>query len=129
MLLHYTRTLCAALLLTGPATALTIDFESFDHGELVDGVTVNNPDRSFDLGVAFDTNRTGTADDDLERGSAWSRREHRAEHRSREHPDHPGERHRLRQRSLLVARRRGPARRPASCSLHRAVYSTRSRSR
>jgi len=57
-----------------PAAGLTLDFEGLAHGEIVDSdfagvgvtITATNPNRSFDLAVAFDTNQTGTADPDLE---------------------------------------------------------------
>lgn len=57
-----------------PASALTIDFEEFSHGQIVtasNGVTIStvNLGGGPDLGVAFDTNRTGTADDDLQYNS------------------------------------------------------------
>jgi hypothetical protein len=49
-----------------------LDFDGFAHGQVVPGVTANNPNRSFHYPVAFDTNESGTADPDLERGSGWS---------------------------------------------------------
>lgn len=63
--------LAVALLLPAAASALTLDFEEFVHGEVVtssQGVTIvtTNFARSFDLGVAFDSTRLGTADPDLE---------------------------------------------------------------
>lgn len=54
------------------AGAQTIDFSGLAHGEIVSnqfaGVTISavNPNRSFDLAVAFDTTQIGTADPDLE---------------------------------------------------------------
>lgn len=59
------------LLLPLPASALTLDFDAFGHGDVVTasaGVTIatTNFQRAFDLGVAFDTTLTGTADPDLE---------------------------------------------------------------
>jgi MYXO-CTERM domain-containing protein len=56
-----------------------IDFEGLSHGEIVSNqylasgvlVTAVNPNRPFDLAIAFDTNQTGTADPDLE-GPNWS---------------------------------------------------------
>jgi hypothetical protein len=56
------------------APALTIDFEALAHGEVVadqyqtDGVNFafDNFNRSFDIGVAFDTGSTGNVDVDLE---------------------------------------------------------------
>ncbi|MEM9372115.1 MAG: PEP-CTERM sorting domain-containing protein [Planctomycetota bacterium] len=56
------------------ASAQTLDFSGLVHGEVVNnqfagaGVTVSavNPNRSFDLAVAFDTTMSGTADPDLE---------------------------------------------------------------
>jgi hypothetical protein len=75
----------AALLLafglSAPSSALTLDFyEGLAHGALaVDGfadfgaysVTVSNPNRSFDYGVAFDSGASGTRDDDLEFAGGW----------------------------------------------------------
>ena len=63
-----------------PASALTLDFEEFTHGEIVDeshGVLIatenlNNAAGHPDLGIAFDTARTGTADPDLEQGAGWA---------------------------------------------------------
>jgi hypothetical protein len=62
------------------ASALTIvTFEGLSHGRIVDTdfaaqgisqIITNNPNRSFDFGVIFDTTRTGTADPDLE--DAWN---------------------------------------------------------
>lgn len=60
------------------ASADLIDFEGLEHGRIVAdqyaalGVTISavNPNRSFDLAVAFDTNLSGTRDSDLE--SPWS---------------------------------------------------------
>jgi hypothetical protein len=62
-----------ATLLIGapPATAFTL-FEDFSHGEVVTAVGADNFNRDFDYAVAFDTNRSGTEDPDLERGSGWS---------------------------------------------------------
>ncbi len=56
------------------AGAQTLDFSGLVHGEIVNsqfagaGVTISavNPNRSFDLAVAFDTTMTGTSDPDLE---------------------------------------------------------------
>jgi hypothetical protein len=57
----------------GPAaaSALTIDFEEFVHGQVVTSVegatiTVENFHRAFDYAVAFDTEQSGTRDSDLE---------------------------------------------------------------
>jgi hypothetical protein len=64
-----------------PVAALTIDFEEFAHGDVVAAplashagytLVVENFNRSFDAGVAFDTGETGTADADLERGSGFA---------------------------------------------------------
>jgi hypothetical protein len=64
-----------------PASAVTIDFEEFDHGDVVAApvalngdytLVADNASRSFDAAVAFDTGRSGTADDDLERGSGFA---------------------------------------------------------
>jgi hypothetical protein len=76
--------LLAALLFTvfgpSPAHATTIDFESLQHGEIVDtqfvstfGVTISaiNEGGGPDLAAAFDSLLTGTADPDLE-GPPWS---------------------------------------------------------
>lgn len=60
------------------ATAVTIDFEGFAHGQIMDdeyaglGVTirVTNVGGGPDMGVAFDTTLTSTADPDLE--DPWS---------------------------------------------------------
>jgi hypothetical protein len=60
------------------AGAQLIDFNSLAHGEIVNtqfaGVTIsaNNVGGGPDLAVAFDSNLSGTADPDLERGSGWS---------------------------------------------------------
>ena len=69
----------AVLLGAAPgAQALTIDFEGLEHGRIVNtqyvgshGVTISveNVGGGPDLGVAFDTNLSGTADSDLE--SPW----------------------------------------------------------
>lgn len=73
--------LCGAPLLGAPfaAHALTIDFEGHVHGQIIDtqyvashGVTisVDNDGGGPNVGVAFDTNATGTYDPDLE--DPWS---------------------------------------------------------
>ena len=57
-----------------PASGAMITFSGLQHGEIVtnqfvsDGLTisVDNFNRSFDLGIIFDTTRTNTADPDLE---------------------------------------------------------------
>lgn len=70
--------LLAAVLLAvaAPAASLTIDFDDFQAGQIVaDGtqalsgftLTVENPNRDFDLGVAFPTD-AATGDPDLEVG-------------------------------------------------------------
>ena len=62
----------SSFLAVGNAIALTADFESLLHGEVVSGqiagVTIDalNPNRSFDYAVAFDSTQTNTADADLE---------------------------------------------------------------
>ncbi|MFT5444596.1 MAG: hypothetical protein ACI8W3_003653 [Myxococcota bacterium] len=54
------------------ANALNIDFEYLDHGEIafgtIDGVTISafNFNRDFNYAVGFDSNATGTSDEDLE---------------------------------------------------------------
>lgn len=64
---------------TGVASAGTINFNDLAHGEIVNNqyqsshgvtITAENFHRSFDLGVAFDTNLSETRDPDLE--SPWS---------------------------------------------------------
>jgi PEP-CTERM motif len=69
--------LCVAL----PAGAVSIDFEGFDHGDVVAApiavhgdytLVTENFTRSYDAAVAFDTGASGTADDDLERGSGFA---------------------------------------------------------
>ncbi len=81
-------TLALTLSLPAAATTIVFDFEAFDHGGVVapDGapgvitplpgfsyeISATNPNRSFDIGAAFDTTRTGTADTDLEHGTGWS---------------------------------------------------------
>ena len=59
--------------LTVSGDTYNLDFEGLEHGRIVNnqyqpllGISVDNPNRSFDLGVAFDTNRSGTADPDLQ---------------------------------------------------------------
>ncbi len=61
----------SALLIASPALALTLDFEEFDHGDIVASsqgviITTTNTGGGPDIGVAFDTTQTGTADDDLQ---------------------------------------------------------------
>jgi hypothetical protein len=63
--------LVAGVLLASPALALTLDFEEFGHGDIVTGsqgvvITTTNTGGGPDLGVAFDTDETGTADEDLQ---------------------------------------------------------------
>lgn len=64
-----------------PAAALSIDFDSFGHGDIVANpladhggytLVVENLHRSFDIGVAFDTGVSRSSDSDLEMGNAWS---------------------------------------------------------
>jgi hypothetical protein len=64
-----------------PLAAVTIDFDDFDHGDIVAAplakhpgytLVVENDARSFDKAIAFDTEASGTADDDLERGSGFA---------------------------------------------------------
>ena len=66
----------AAALAVSPAAAITLDFEEFDplfdHGRIVtssQGVTINatNLSRGPDYAVVFDSNRSGTQDEDLQR--------------------------------------------------------------
>lgn len=64
-------------LIAAPAAAVTIDFSEFVHGQEVtesQGVYIytRNIGGGPDLGVAFDTNATGTSDRDLEFGSGWT---------------------------------------------------------
>lgn len=74
-----TISIAAIVALAGSAHADTITFNELEHGRIVNtqytsmGVTIaaNNLARSFDLAVAFDTQRTGTADSDLE--DPWDR--------------------------------------------------------
>lgn len=59
------------LLAASPAVALTIDFEEFGHGDIVESskgvtITTKNIGGGPDLGVAFDTMELGTADRDLQ---------------------------------------------------------------
>lgn len=70
-----------ALLAAAPAQSLTLDFESFEHGEVVADrvashgdwtLVADNPNRSFDIAAAFDTGVSGSADPDLEMGTGWS---------------------------------------------------------
>lgn len=71
--------IAAIVALAGSAHAETITFNELEHGRIVNtqytsmGVTIaaNNLARSFDLAVAFDTQRTSTADPDLE--DPWDR--------------------------------------------------------
>lgn len=69
--------LLGASVLLGPVgvQALTIDFEGLEHGRIVNTqyetshgvvIRVDNTGGGPDLGVAFDTNETGTRDPDLE---------------------------------------------------------------
>lgn len=63
--------LIPALLLASPALALTLDFEEFDHGDIVTGsqgvvITTTNIGGGPDIGVAFDTTETSTSDTDLQ---------------------------------------------------------------
>lgn len=70
-----------ALLAAAPASGLTLDFEDFEHGDVVaNGVAsygdwtlvVDNPNRDFDVAAAFDSSVSGSADPDLEMGGGWS---------------------------------------------------------
>lgn len=72
-----------ALALAGPAQAGFIDFGGFDHGRIIDdeylasdGLTISadDPVRSFEFAVIFDSGRTETRDDDLEGpgGRPWA---------------------------------------------------------
>jgi hypothetical protein len=65
------------LIMVSSAGALTLDFEEFQHGDIVrnsQGVTIRttNTGGGPDLGVAFDSRRSGTADPDLEYHGGWS---------------------------------------------------------
>jgi hypothetical protein len=72
------------LSLASPSSALLLDFyEGLEHGAVaVDGfadfgaysVTVTNPNRSFDLGVTFDSDQNDSTDADIEYGwnKGWS---------------------------------------------------------
>lgn len=75
----------SVVLAAAPALALTLDFESFDHGDVVANrvashaashadwtLVVDNPNRDFDIAAAFDSSLSGTADPDLEMGGGWS---------------------------------------------------------
>jgi len=71
----------SVLLAAAPALALTLDFEGFDHGDVVANrvashgdwtLVVDNPNRDFDIAAAFDSGVSGSADPDLEMGSGWS---------------------------------------------------------
>ena len=60
-----------------PAASLELDFAEFGHGDVItssQGVTITttNIGGGPDLGVAFDSNLSGTRDRDLERGSGFS---------------------------------------------------------
>ncbi len=62
----------AALALADPASALTLDFSEFSHGDFVTGskgvtIDVQNVGGGPNDGVAFDTNLTVSADPDLQR--------------------------------------------------------------
>lgn len=68
------------LLFADKAEAILIDFNSLGHGQIVDnefnasyGLTISVVNRGGgpNLGVAFDTTRSGTADPDLEKGTSW----------------------------------------------------------
>jgi hypothetical protein len=70
--------LALSLLGASAAQALSLDFESLSHGEVVKAglgdvqIDALNPNRGFDLAVGFDTSLSGTADLDLEMGGGWS---------------------------------------------------------
>jgi len=71
--MHRITTIAALGAATGLAGAQTYDFDTIAHGEIVDTqfapsltISGSNPNRSFDIVAGFDTNRTGTADPDLE---------------------------------------------------------------
>ena len=63
----------------GSAHAVVIDFNTLQHGEIVNtqfvgqGLTISavNPNRAHDLAIIFDANETNTADPDLE-GPPWA---------------------------------------------------------
>ncbi len=69
-------TLLMTIGLSTSAHAVLIDFNSLSNGEIVTtqfaGVTISadNPNRSFDFAIAFDSTATGTEDPDLE--DPWS---------------------------------------------------------
>ena len=73
---------CGLVACAGTAQAAFIDFAGFVHGEILDtdflasdGLTISadNPNRSFDWAVVFDTSLSGTRDPDLEgpAGRLW----------------------------------------------------------
>jgi hypothetical protein len=62
----------SGLLGASPAAALLLDFEEFGHGDTITSsqgvaITTTNDGGGPDLGVGFDSNRTGTRDQDLQR--------------------------------------------------------------
>ena len=81
-LLRSPALLLLVLALAAPAAALRLDFyEGLAHGEIaVDGfaqfgdysVAVQNPNRDFDLGIAFDSDQNASSDPDIEFGNGWS---------------------------------------------------------
>lgn len=65
------------LFAASPAGAITLDFGEFSHGDIVtssQGVTIQttNIGGGPDIGLAFDTDESGTLDSDLELGGGWS---------------------------------------------------------
>ena len=80
---RFVRLTLAFTLLLGSSLAraqLKVSFDAQQHGEIITNqflasegflVSANNLARPFDLAIVFDTNRTGTADPDLE-GPPWS---------------------------------------------------------
>ncbi|MGH0029979.1 MAG: PEP-CTERM sorting domain-containing protein [Myxococcota bacterium] len=75
----FARLPLAALVLAGPAAAVTITFDDLGlaHGDVVDsqyaGVTISaiNSSDGPDLAVVFDSDLSGTRDPDLEFGTGW----------------------------------------------------------
>lgn len=64
-------TLLLLSIVGAPASALTIDFEEFTHGQIIRtsqgvGIRTTNTGGGPDIGLAFDTNETGTRDVDLQ---------------------------------------------------------------
>ena len=69
--LRATLTVLLFSTISAPASALTINFEEFSHGQIIrdsQGVEIRttNLGGGPDMGVSFDTNVLGTADPDLQ---------------------------------------------------------------